>query len=44
MQWLFDRDVVGVVRTVDGYLAGILSREAMATVRRLRSEFLADAD
>src|SRR3954453_3055880 len=44
MQWLFDRDAVRVVRTVDGYLAGILSREAMATVRRLRAEFLADAD
>jgi len=37
MQWLFDRDAVRVIRTVDGYLAGILSREAMATVRRLRA-------
>lgn len=40
MQWLFDRDAVQVRRTVDGFLAAVLSREAMADVRRLRQEFI----
>jgi AcrR family transcriptional regulator len=39
-QWLFDRDVVRVGTTVDGYLASILSAEAMAEVRRLREDFI----
>jgi AcrR family transcriptional regulator len=44
MQWLYDRDAVRVGRTVDGYLAALLSREAMASVRRLRAEFLVHSD
>lgn len=42
-QWLFDRDSVDVGRTVDGYLAAILTPEAMTSVRRLRAEFVTDA-
>lgn len=40
-QWLFDRDAVHVGRTVDGYLAAILTPDAIAEVRRLRDDFLA---
>ncbi|NQX12145.1 TetR/AcrR family transcriptional regulator [Microbacteriaceae bacterium VKM Ac-2855] len=42
MQWLYAPESVRVATTVDGYLAAILSREAMAEVRRLRHEFSSD--
>ena len=43
-QWLFDRGAVHVGRTVDGYLAAILTPDALADVRRLREDFLAGAE
>ena len=43
VQWLFDRDAVRVGRTADGYLAAILTREAMTEVRRLRAEYLLES-
>jgi AcrR family transcriptional regulator len=44
LQWLFDKDAVQVGKTVDGYLAAILSQDAMSEVRRLRADFLASSD
>ena len=44
MQWLFDSDAVRVGKTVDGYLAAILTPDALAEVRGLRAEFLAGDD
>lgn len=44
MQWLFDRDAVRVGKTVDGFLATVLSPDAMSEVRRLREEFLENSD
>lgn len=40
IQWLYAPESVRVAATVDGYLAAILSREAMAEVRKLRSELI----
>lgn len=39
LQWLFDSDRVRVGKTVDGYLAAILSTKAMDEVRRLRAKY-----
>ncbi|AFR28773.1 TetR/AcrR family transcriptional regulator [Arthrobacter sp. Rue61a] len=40
MQWLYDHDGVRVGATIDGYLAALLSPEAMAEVRGHRRAFL----
>lgn len=42
IQWLYAPQSVRVTATVDGYLAAILSREAMSEVRTLRREFVKD--
>jgi AcrR family transcriptional regulator len=40
MQWLYDRDAVKVGAVVEGYLAAILSPDAISDVRRIRQELL----
>jgi AcrR family transcriptional regulator len=43
MQWLYARDSVRVATIVEGYLAAILSPDAMADVRRLRAQFVEES-
>jgi AcrR family transcriptional regulator len=44
VQWLYDRDAIRVGAIVDGYLAAILSGDAMADVRRIGRELLDQAN